>query len=125
MAFLDVMSCGFGSIVLLYMLVNHQVQQNFQAVNKEALSEIRKLDFEVKTGQLNLAQLRQSVLDVQRRIDEAQSQRTSLTETTRSERNALAMLNEETLATREHLNALKSDVESREPPVLRWRPPFP
>jgi polyhydroxyalkanoate synthesis regulator phasin len=119
MAFLDVMSCGFGSIVLLYMLVNHQFQQNFQTVNKDALSEIRKLDFEVKTGQMNLAQLRQSVVDVQRRIDDAKLQRTSLTASTRSQRDALAMLNEESLATREHLNALKSDVESREEEVKR------
>src|SRR5262245_39911632 len=119
MAFLDVMSCGFGSIVLLYMLVNHQTQQTFQAVNKEALSEIRKLDFEVKTGELNLAQLRQSLVDVQRRLDAARERRQSLTVASRTESAALSTLSEETLASREHLNALKSDVESREEEVKR------
>jgi hypothetical protein len=119
MAFLDVMSCGFGAIVLLYMLVNHQVQENFQIVNKDALSEIRKLDFEVKTAELNLAQLRQAIVDVQQRIDTTRERRLALLRASRTEREELMKLSEETIATREHLNALKSDVESREEEVKR------
>lgn len=119
MAFLDVMSCGFGSIVLLYMLINHEVQQQIEVVNKDALSEIRKLDFEVKTGELNLAQLRQAIVDVQRRIDASQERRQSLTVSMSAERDALTTLSEQTVASREHLNALKSDVESREEEVKR------
>jgi polyhydroxyalkanoate synthesis regulator phasin len=119
MAFLDVMSCGFGAIVLLYMLINHEVEHQIEVVNKDALSEIRKLDFEVKTGELNLAELRQAIVDVQRRIQTSQERRQQLVASTTTDRDALTSLEEQTVASRAHLNKLKSDVESREEEVKR------
>ena len=69
------------------MIVNRQAQQEFEVVNKDALSEIRKLDYEVKTGELNLAELRQALVDTQRRIDDAQQRRTTLVDSTKATAN--------------------------------------
>ena len=58
MSFLDVMSCGFGAIVLLYIMMIHVTEPAVKKVKQEQLSEIRKLDFEVtdRTSQSDPAQ---------------------------------------------------------------------
>ena len=40
LAFLDVMSCGFGAVILIFLIVNHDAQQNQAVVNKDLLAEI-------------------------------------------------------------------------------------
>ena len=47
LAFLDVMSCGFGAVILIFLIVNHDAQQNQAIVNKDLLAEIRLLDYQV------------------------------------------------------------------------------
>jgi len=119
LSFLDVMSCGFGAVVLVFLMINHATERKFENVNRDLLSEIRKLDYEVDTGEIGLADLRQSVVDTQRRVDEAKRRRVSLEDATHTERSDRDELEAETLARREHLNALKTDVENREEEVRR------
>ena len=69
LSFLDVMSCGFGAVVLIFLIINHATEVEFENVNQDLLSEIRKLDYEVENGELNLAEIRQRIEATQKRIE--------------------------------------------------------
>jgi hypothetical protein len=121
LSFLDVMSCGFGAVVLLYLIMNHASEQAIRDVNDERYADIRKLDFEMDNGQVDLADLERTLADTKRRIDEARNRRLALDRTLASRREQLTSLDADTLARIEHINRLKSDVDSREKEVERLK----
>ena len=41
LSFLDIMSCGFGAVVLVYLLINKATEETAEVVNRDVLSEIR------------------------------------------------------------------------------------
>lgn len=117
LSFLDVMSCGFGAVVLLYLIMNHQTEQAVRRVNTDLYADIRKLDYEVETGTANLADTEQTLADTKRRIDDARNRRIALARTLEARTAALSELDAETRARIEHINKLRSDVEAREKEV--------
>ncbi|HEY6599162.1 MAG TPA: hypothetical protein VIZ30_07610 [Pseudomonadales bacterium] len=119
MSFLDVMSCGFGAIVLLYIMMIHVTDPAAKQVKQEQLSELRKLDFEVTTGQENLAQLSASIDATQRRLAEAARRRLAILSEMTARRDAMVTQEAQTLAQREDLAKLRADVESREQDVKK------
>jgi hypothetical protein len=119
LSFLDVMSCGFGAIVLLYLIINHSTDVAVKAVNSERLAEIRKLDFEVDSGQQDLTEISQAIDATQRRIDEAKLRRLAIIASLTQYSDQLSTLDAETLAKQADLAKLRADVESKEEGVKR------
>ena len=58
LSFLDIMSCGLGAAVLLFLIIKHNSEQNTEAVPS---SETELLAEEVLTGQENLARIYNTV----------------------------------------------------------------
>ena len=58
MSFLDCMSCGFGAVILFFMIINATVKEQSDIENQEELSEVRRIEREVLEGRKNLVQLR-------------------------------------------------------------------
>ena len=50
LSFLDVMSCGFGAVVLIFLIIEHSTDEDVRAVSRDLLAEIRLLDYEIDTG---------------------------------------------------------------------------
>jgi hypothetical protein len=119
LSFLDVMSCGFGAVVLIFLIINHATEREFEVVNEDLLAEIRKLDFEVDRGELNRTELREKIDATQRRLDDATKRRLDISEILESEEIELAELDALALARKEHLNQLKTDVDTRQKEVER------
>ena len=119
MSFLDVMSCGFGAIVLLYIMMIHVQEPALKNIKRDQLSEIRKLDFEVDQGQQNLTQLSQQLDATNRRLDEATKRRIAILSQLSERREQASTQDAQTLAQREDLAKLKADVEARQEDVKR------
>ena len=51
------MSCGFGAVVLIFLIINHATEDDAKQLNRDLLSEARKLDFEIDSGQKDLVDL--------------------------------------------------------------------
>ena len=73
LSFLDVMSCGFGAVVLIFLIINHSSEEQTKTVNKDRLAEVRMLDYQVQQGQKNLFQLQQRMDAVKQRLAESNS----------------------------------------------------
>jgi hypothetical protein len=114
MSFLDCITCAFGSVVLVYVLISAQGGLRQMSENKEQRAEVAKLEEKVLEGYQRLVQLRNSMLQT-----EAEQVRTEglgtrvLTETERL-KIELADSTKETLSRREAIERLKADLKSLE-----------
>ena len=61
LAFLDVMFCGFGAVILIFLILDHAATVSPEANNPELAAEINLLEEEVETGQLGLVEIRNTL----------------------------------------------------------------
>jgi len=118
MSFLDCMSCGFGAVILFFMIINSQ--SNVTTDQTKAMqAETNRLEIEVLEGRKNLALARTSIQKLETEEDEAKDQ-ISIIEALIAELQAeLAEYDEDSLAKIEHIEKLRSDIKSLEEEVRR------
>jgi hypothetical protein len=119
LSFLDVMACGLGSVVLLFMIINHAAEVRSDEKNKELLAEVNLLEHEVLKGKKNLVELKNSLEYTDKELVTAQGlSRHVITDIKHSELE-LAELDKETTARKQHLAALKADLKAAEEGMKR------
>jgi hypothetical protein len=64
LSFLDIMSCGLGAAVLIFLLLRHTIDGPLPTIDKRVLSEVSLLEEEIKQGELNLIRIRNTISDV-------------------------------------------------------------
>jgi len=70
LSFLDIMSCGFGAAVLLFLIIKHQTDITVeQAVDLSA--ETQLLEEEILVGQEHLARIKNTLSDIDDQLAEA------------------------------------------------------
>ena len=121
LAFLDVMSCGFGATVLVFLIINHSIDDEIKELNRDLLSELRLLDYEITTGTPNLTELQEQLEGFRLRIAEAKRLRASTVEDAERRREELADIEALTIAQRKSLEQLVSDIETREDDIERLK----
>lgn len=119
LSFLDVMSCGFGAVVLIFLIIHHRTEHEATAHDREQLAESRKLDYLIEQGEANLAELRERFEDAKRRVGTAGRQLLAEIDHRDRSKKALGELIERTVAERESVEALKADVAGRDKEVKR------
>lgn len=72
LSFLDIMSCGFGAVVLVFLIIDHSTEIQIESINAETLSEIELLDEEIREGEAGLVRLRNAIRSTDLEIVEAQ-----------------------------------------------------
>ena len=119
LSFLDVMSCGFGAVVLIFLIINHDTEQDKQVNNDELLAELRMLDYQVQQGEEDKFELLELMDNIQKRVDDSDQRLSSTEETIEQEVTDLDELKEKSIAQVESLRALSADIETREEEVNR------
>ncbi len=118
-SFLDCMSCGFGAVILFFMIINAQVRQTTEQDPTSLMSETKRLDVEILDGRKNLVLARNTIerLEDQNQTAEGQiAQILALIEELRAE---LSKYDKDTLAQIERVEKLQSDIRSLEEEVKR------
>ena len=64
LSFLDIMSCGLGAAVLIFLLLRHTIDGPSPIIDKQVLSEVSLLEEEIKQGELGLIRIRNTISDV-------------------------------------------------------------
>jgi hypothetical protein len=65
LSFLDVMSCGFGAVLLLFLVIKHRGTEPVQAATIDNTSEVRLLEEDIATGREQLVVLRNTIAEVE------------------------------------------------------------
>ncbi len=119
LAFLDVMSCGFGAVVLIFLIINHDAREEREVLNADLLAEIRLLDYQVLQGEKSLFELIATTDERQARLAQARKRLASAEAELIKQIDLLDSLEANSLALTEDANALRADIETREAEVKR------
>ena len=61
LSFLDIMSCGFGAVILVYITINHGTVSSGIQIEPETMAEVKKIEIEILAEQDNQVVLRNSL----------------------------------------------------------------
>ncbi len=114
LSFLDIMSCGFGAVVLFFVIINATMAKRSDELNKDLSVRAEMLRVEVVEGEENLVELRNTMEDLEKRRVEAQGKARRILELIREKREELANLEESTVAREESIEKLQADLKSLE-----------
>lgn len=70
LSFLDIMSCGLGAAVLLFLIIKHNTDQTTQ-IDPNLSSETNMLAEEIRIGEENLARIRNTIAEVDDELAQA------------------------------------------------------
>ncbi len=72
LSFLDIMSCGFGAVALIFLIIKHDVDTRADVQTDYLRAEVEQLDDEIRHGQKNLVALRNTLSALDQQHVEAQ-----------------------------------------------------
>ncbi|MDJ0956634.1 MAG: VWA domain-containing protein [Arenicellales bacterium] len=114
LSFLDVMFCGFGSIILLVMIINSETLAQRKVVHQDLRGEVKRLETEVKTGQDYLVEVRNTLELTSQQETAARGRTREVLHQINQAQQELATLDKKAQAQKEHINRLKSDLKRTE-----------
>ncbi len=121
LSFLDVMSCGFGAVILVFLIIDHSIEVESQEINRDLLSEVNLLEEDIADGRKDLVRLRNTLSDVDLRMVDAQGRATRITEDIDSYEALIKDLQRDGFAERADIESLKAEIQSLEDEVRKLR----
>src|SRR5690625_625054 len=119
MSFLDVMSCGFGAAILLFLILDPTATERGQQSASALSGEVSLLEQDIVDGREELLQVRNAVDRISLEVVEAQGLADRIQREVDDFLAQLAALEGNTLASEESLEALRADIEALEAEILR------
>ncbi len=121
LSFLDIMSCGFGAVVLVFLIIDHSIEVESKEITRDLRSEVDLLETDVAEGEEGLVKLRNTLSDIDLQMVEAQGRATRITDEIDEYEALIASLRREGYTEREDIEALKAEVLSLEEEVEKLR----
>ncbi|MGD8631761.1 MAG: VWA domain-containing protein [Gammaproteobacteria bacterium] len=125
LSFLDIMFCGFGAVVLLVLILNTDTVRARNAVFSDLRSEVVRREQEVIVGREQLVAARNSLATLDSELATTRGEAERIIETTRTLEVEVARMENETLASKRHINELASDLKSQDEEKERLGAPRP
>ncbi len=121
LSFLDIMSCGFGAVVLVFLIIDHSVEVQSRDLNQDLLSEVDFLKEEVIDGEAGLVRLRNTLSEVDLQMVEAQGRAERISEDLEEYQSLIAALREDAPSDPKEIEDLKAEIRSLEAQVEELR----
>ena len=121
LSFLDIMSCGFGAVVLVFLIIDHSMETQSRDLNQDLLSEVNLLEEDIQDGEKGLVRLRNTLSDVDLQMAEAQGRATRITDEIDNYEALIADLKNDGFTERSDIEALKAEIRTLEDEVKKLR----
>lgn len=121
LSFLDIITCGLGAIILLFVLINAKSAAHQDTITSDYRAEVSRLELLVLDGKKNLIEARNSLEKTETELVQIQGLSRRILALLEKHRVELADQDKETLAAKAHVNKLKADLKSLEEEVKRLR----
>ncbi|WDE04016.1 VWA domain-containing protein [Thalassomonas viridans] len=95
LSFLDIMSCGFGAVVLVFLIIKHDVNTQVEEQNLELQAEVNLLDEEVTEGQAQLVKIKNTLSLLDQELVEASGLARRINDEIDAIANKIALLDQE------------------------------
>jgi von Willebrand factor type A domain len=110
MSFLDAMTCGFGAIILFFMIISANVDLRAETQLEDRSAEARRMELQVEVGKRNLAQLRTALATLLQDMAASQAARDQLAAQIEDTRAELERLLNDSSANQEAIEQLKAEL---------------
>ncbi len=121
LSFLDIMSCGFGAVVLVFLIIDHAMEVEQQTLNATVYAEIDLLEQDIQEGEAGLVALRNALTEADLAIVEANGLATRVSEELDAYEAQIARLEDTDTADDESIEALKAELNRLEDQVKKLR----
>ena len=121
LSFLDIITCGLGAVILLFVLVNAKSAARRETVTTDLRAEVSRMESEVLEGEKKLAQIRNALVQTRAELVKTQGLSRQAIEILNANQAQLADSDKNTLAAKTHVNQLKADLKSLEEDAKRLR----
>ena len=111
LSFLDIMFCGFGAVVLLVLILNADTVKARSAIFADRRAEVVRLEQEVLVGREDLVVARNSLAATEQELVSTEGEAERVLQTLRELKIEIADMTQQTLARREHVKQLSSDLK--------------
>ncbi len=108
------MSCGFGAVILVFLIINHSSERNKTEVNIDLLSEVARLEEQIFEGDDYLVQVKNTIKILKQENAATDGLANTIEEDLERIRIELARLDQDTLASEESIEKLKTDLQAKE-----------
>jgi hypothetical protein len=119
LSFLDCISCGLGAVILLFVIVNAKSAAYRDEVTSDLRGEVSRMEREVLDGKKDLIEARNTLEKILEELAKTEGLSRRIIELIRDKKVELAYFENETLASKAHINKLKADLKSLEADVRR------
>lgn len=121
LSFLDVISCGFGAVVLIFLILDHSPSTETANSDPNLAAEVNLLDREIREGQENLVAIRNTISEVDLQIVQAQGLATRIQQDITTFLEELAEMENESLTEEEKIESLRAEIAALEDELKRLR----
>lgn len=121
LSFIDCICCGLGAIILLFVVVNAKSAHRRDVVTSDLSAEVNKLEQQVLDGKKNLVESRNILSEIDAERVTTQGRSREIITILNEKKVELADRDKDTLATRTHVNKLKTDLKSLEEELRRLK----
>jgi hypothetical protein len=119
LSFLDIMACGLGSVVLLFVIINHAAERRALAKTEQLLASAALLEQDVSASETRLGEARENLRTTEQALANAREQVASVAEELNQTVTELNRYDKETLARERNINTLKADLKAVETDLKR------
>jgi hypothetical protein len=114
LSFLDVMSCGFGAVILIFIIVNHDTQRNEATETRDLMAENRLIEYLILEAERDLFTIVEAQKESEAKLTSAVQKTKIIEESLQAQLKKLQKLEATSIATQSDTNELKSDIDSRQ-----------
>ncbi len=114
LSFLDIMSCGFGAVILIFIVIDHASEVESTEISAELQAEVTLLEERVERGAENLVELRNTLDEADDEIITAQAMTRQLVDQIRELEQQIANLQQDGASSDEDIAALKEELKQLE-----------
>lgn len=121
LSFLDIITCGLGAIILLFVVVNAKSATQRQTVTLDLRSEVDRLEQQMLEGQKDLLEARNAMEQTEADLVRMQGLSRRVIQILQEKKTELADRQDDTLASKAHIQKLKADLKSLEEELKRLK----
>lgn len=111
LSFLDIMSCGFGAVILIFIIIHHSTEVQSQELSMDKLAQVKKLQEQVTDGSERLVELKNTVARTDDEIVTTESMTFDVAKEIRELQSRIAALASSGADTTEHIESLKQELK--------------
>lgn len=94
LSFLDIMSCGFGAVALIFLIIKHDANTKVEVENQDLLAEVSMLEEDVRDGQEELVRAKNTISELDQELVEAEGLARRINENVRAVRDKIVELDD-------------------------------